>query len=71
MCEVYEFPIKKVVPEELEESLNELAKEYVLLMKKALEMFEKGDPTDEEVNEFMEEVLYIYSQAIINAVDEV
>lgn len=71
MCKVYEFPVKKHLPEELEEGINELAKEHIHLMKKALDMFKEGDPTDEEVNEFMEELILIYSQAIINAVDEI
>lgn len=71
MCQVYEFPVKKQIPEELKEDIQQIAKDYVQLMNKALKMFEEGDPTDKEVEEFIGEVILIYTKAIENAVDEI
>lgn len=71
MCQVYEFPVKKQLPEELKEGLQKLAKDYVHLMDASLKTFEADDPTEEEINSFMEEVILVYTEAITNAVDEI
>lgn len=71
MCEVYEFPVKKQLPEELKEGLQKLAKDYVQLMDETLKTFEADNPTEEELNDFMEEIILIYTDTIMNAVDEI
>lgn len=71
MCEVYEFPVKKQLPEELKEGLQKLAKDYVQLMDESLKTLDVDNPTEEEINDFMEEIILIYTDAIMKAVDEI
>lgn len=71
MCKVYEFPVKKQLPEEVEKGLQKLAKDYIQLMDKALKMFDEDDLTEEDFNDFMEQVILIYAEATANAIDEV
>lgn len=71
MCKVYEFPVKKELPKELEERLQKVAKEYVEIVNEALSYFEDDNATEEEAAKFMESVLQVYMGAIMNAVDEV
>lgn len=70
MCKVYEFPVAKKLPQELEERLEELAKELVELINDSMEYFSDEDTTDEELAEIAGALMEIYSEAIANAVEE-
>ncbi len=70
MCKVYEFPVAKKLPQELEERLEKLAKELVELIDDSIEYFLDEDASDEELAELGEALMGVYSEAIANAVEE-
>ena len=70
MCTVYEFPVKKHFPKELEERLNKVSEEYIRIMAEALEILYDGNPTQEDYDEYMELMLSSYLEAFIKAVDK-
>lgn len=70
MCTVYEFPMKKKLPKELEERLNKVSEEYVKIMAEALEILYDGNPTMENYDEFMELMITGYLEAFERAVDK-
>lgn len=70
MCTVYEFPVKKQLPKELEERLVKVSEEYVKIMAEALEILYDGNPTQENYDEYMELMLTSYLDAFAKAVDE-
>lgn len=70
MCIVYEFPMKKEFPKELEERLNEATKAYVEIMAETLDVLYDGEPTEEDYEEYMEIMLNAYLQALTKAIDE-
>lgn len=69
MCTVYEFPVKKKFPKELEERLNKVSEEYVSIMAEALEILYDGNPTQEDYDEYMELMLNSYLEAFVKAVE--
>lgn len=70
MCKVYEFPVKKEIPEEVKEVLQESATEYVKTINEVLAMIVDDDTTEEEYFELSGKVLEAYLEAIIKAVVE-
>lgn len=70
MCKVYEFPIKKELPKDLEERLDKAVREFVLIMSESLDTLYGDEPTEEEYNEFMEMIVVIYMELLEKAVDE-
>lgn len=70
MCKVYNFPVKKDIPEEIREILQEAAKDYVATINKSLELLVDEDTTEEEYNELSGMLLEAYLHAIIKAVEE-
>ena len=70
MCKVYEFPVKKEIPEEVKEVLQESATEYVKTINKIVGMLVDEDTTEEEYFEMSGKVLEAYLEAIIKAVAE-
>ena len=70
MCTVYEFPVKKTIPEEVEKILKEAAKDYVKVINETLELITDNDTTEEEYDELTGLLLESYLKAIIEAVEE-
>lgn len=70
MCKVYEFPVAKKLPQELEERLEKLAKDLVELIDDSMEYFSDEDTSDEELAEIAEALMGVYSKAIANAIEE-
>lgn len=70
MCKVYEFPVKKEIPKELEDRLNEVTKLYVNVMTEILDTLCDGEPTEEDYNEFMEMMIVAYVKSLEKALDE-
>ena len=70
MAKVLAFPVKKELPEEMKQRLNEIAKQYVKLMNEAYEEM-MSDVTDEkELGELTELMLYEYIGAVEKAIVE-
>jgi hypothetical protein len=53
MCTVYEFPMKKELPENLEEGLKRFAREYVEMINSFYGEIEDDCSTEEGMNEIM------------------
>lgn len=70
MCKVYEFPVKKTIPKEVEEIVQDAAKNYVKVINETLEYLVDDDTTEEEYDELTTMLLDIYVKAIIEAVEE-
>lgn len=70
MCKVYEFPVKKELPEDVKEMIQESANEYVKTINEALEMLVTEDTTEEEYLELSKIVLETYLESIIKSVAE-
>lgn len=70
MCKVYEFPMKKELPKDLEERLNKVVQEFVSIIGESLDALYGDDPTEKEYNEFMEMVIMIYMELLEKAVDD-
>lgn len=70
MCKVYEFPVKKVIPEEVKEELQRSATEYVKTINDVLAKMVTDETTEEEYVEISGMILEAYLEAIVNAVVE-
>lgn len=70
MCKVYEFPVKKVIPEEVVKTLQDSANEYVRTLNECMDSLVTEDTTKEEYDELSGLVLQSYLEAIIKAVEE-
>lgn len=70
MCKVYEFPMKKEFPKDLEERLNKVMKEFVITMNESLVALYGDDPTEEEYADFMDMMVITYMGLLEKAVDE-
>lgn len=70
MCKVYAFPVKKEIPEDLKETLQKSAKEYVKVIYNSLDCLVTEDTTEEEYIEISGMLLEAYLEAILNAVAE-
>lgn len=70
MCIVYEFPVKKDFPKELEGRLNEASKAYIEVMMETLVTLYGDDPSDEDYAEFLEIMLKAYLESLEKAIDE-
>lgn len=70
MCKVYEFPVKKELPEDVKELIQESANEYVKTINEVLEMLVTEDTTEEEYFELSKIVLETYLESIIKSVAE-
>lgn len=70
MCKVYAFPVKKKLPEELEERLDKVTKEYVDVMTDILEALCEDNPTEKDYENFMELMMTAYAKCIEKAIDE-
>lgn len=70
MCEILKFPVKKEFPKELEEQLYDVAKDYVTTLNKVMDAYidDEGDP--DEIENFFNEAMMIYTKALIDAVNE-
>ena len=70
MCKVYEFPMKKELPKEMEERLDKVVREFVSIMSESLDTLYGDDPTEEEYANFMELLVIAYMELLEKAVDE-
>ena len=70
MCKVYEFPTKKQIPKEAEETLYSVAKDYVDVLTKIMNELCADTNSDAEYYEVMQLVLNTYLEAISTAIDE-
>lgn len=70
MCKVYEFPMKKELPKDLEERLNKAVREFVKIMSESLDTLYGDDPTEEEYADFMDLLVMTYMELLEKAVDE-
>ena len=70
MCKVYEFPMKKEFPKDLEERLNKAVQEFVIVMNESLVALYGDDPTEEEYADFMDMMVITYMGLLEKAVDE-
>lgn len=70
MCKVYEFPVKKDIPEYVAEILQESAYDYVRTLNKCVEFLVNEGTTSEEYDELTDKLLQTYLEAIIKAVAE-
>ena len=70
MCKVYEFPMKKEFPKDLEERLNKAVQEFVIIMNESLVALYGDDPTEEEYADFMDMMVITYMGLLEKAVDE-
>lgn len=70
MCKVYEFPMKKELPKDLEERLNKAVREFVSIMSESLDVLYGDNPTEEEYTNFMNLLVITYMELLEKAVDE-
>lgn len=70
MCKVYEFPVKKEIPEEVLAKINVAAREYVKFINESVEAVTDPDMSFDEFQEMAGLVLEAYIDAILNAVVE-
>ena len=70
MCKVYEFPMKKELPKELEERLNKVVREFVSVMSESLDALYGDNPTEEEYANFMDLLVITYMELLEKAVDD-
>lgn len=69
MTKVYEFPIKKQLPQEVKECLYEIADAYVKTLNYALTTLSEDTPTNAELNEIREMVEMTYLEGLVEAID--
>ena len=69
MCKVYEFPVKKELPEEIKEMLVKSANDYIESINKIVEYISNTCESPEEFDEFMEMTMEVYTDAMMKAVD--
>lgn len=70
MCKVYEFPMKKEFPKEMEERLNKAVREFVSIMSESLDTLYGENPTEEEYADFMNLLVMTYMELLEKAVDD-
>ena len=72
MAKVYEFPMRKVqkLPEEIEERLHQVAKDYVEVLRDALPSLDNDVLAQPEYSELVDLVSAAYAEGIIMAVTE-
>lgn len=69
MCTVYEFPVKKELPEEIKEMLVKSANDYIESINKIVEYIYDTCESPEEFDEFMEMMMEVYTDTMMKAVD--
>lgn len=70
MCKLYEFPVKKQFPKELEERLDKTVQELVCIMSEGLNTLYGENPTEAEYAEFTETLVMAYIGFLEKAVDQ-
>ena len=71
MCNVYEFPTKVKLTEEMEERLYEAGKNYAKVLYDTLEdLYPDVVPHDTEEEELMEVLIGIYTRGITDVMEE-
>ena len=69
MAKVYEFPIKRKLPANMEKDLHRVASDYIAILKAIMVVFEleSNPPTYEEV---LEIVSIAFAEGIYEAIDQ-
>ena len=70
MAKVYAFPVKKEIPEDMMQRLDEIAKTYVQLLNDVYDELIGTAKNSEEMNEVTELLLVAYFDSVRKAVDE-
>ena len=70
MAKVYEFPVKKSLPDEVKECLYEIGSAYVKTLNYALSELTSDNPTQKELDEIKGLVDLTYAKGICKAIDE-
>ena len=70
MCKVYEFPMKKELPNGMKERLDKVVREFVCIIDENIDILYGDNPTEKEYEEFMECIMTVYMELLENAVDE-
>lgn len=70
MCKIYEFPMKKELPKEMEDRLNKVVREFVNVVSESLDTLYGDDPTEEEYTNFMDLITVAYMEMLEKAIDE-
>lgn len=70
MCEVYEFPMKKL-PKDLEERLQKIAEDYVKAVDDILNYIVDKYGEEDNAEDIMEMVTNFYTKAVLNAVEKI
>lgn len=70
MAEVYAFPVKQQLTQEVEECLHELAVVYIKTLSYAMETMCIEDPDDAEFGAIMELIITTFVKDLEKAIDE-
>lgn len=71
MCKVYEFPKQFVLPQEVEERLQNTAKGYVKVITESLDCLVDDDTTIEEYEEITGAIHKTIVESIATAIEEI